>query len=89
MQPSCAARNAHARITQLDTSAALKTRDGVVAVLTGKDLIPLVKPVRARLKNAGVQRDQLPALGVDKVRYVGEALAVVYRGKSLSRRRRC
>ena len=67
---------AHARITQLDTSAA-HTREGVVAVLTGTDLIPLVKPVRAASKMREYKETSFPPLAVDKVRYVGEALAIV------------
>ena len=67
---------AHARITQLDTSAA-HTREGVVAVLTGTDLVPLVKPVRAASKMREYKETGFPPLAVDKVRYVGEALAVV------------
>ena len=67
---------AHARITQLDTSAA-RTCEGVVTVLTGKDLAPLVKPVRAASKMREYKETSFPPLAVDKVRYVGEALAVV------------
>ena len=67
---------AHARITGLDTSAA-RTREGVVAVITGKDLVPLVKPVRAASKMREYKETGFPPLAVDKVRYVGEALAVV------------
>ncbi len=61
---------AHARMTQLDTSAA-HTREGVVAVLTAQDLVPLVKPVRAASKMREYKETSFPPLAADKVRYVG------------------
>jgi carbon-monoxide dehydrogenase large subunit len=48
-----------------------------VAVLTGEDLAPLAKPLRAVSKMPGYQITEWPALAVGKVRYVGEAVAVV------------
>ncbi len=59
---------AHARIRSIDTSAA-EALPGVVAVLTHKDV-----PGR---KNHGLVSVDWPALCYDKVRYAGDAVAVV------------
>ena len=67
---------AHARIVQLDIAPA-QALDGVIAVLTGTDLARLVKPVRAGSKTRDYKETSIPPLAVDKVRYVGEAAAVV------------
>ena len=58
----------HARIVTIDTSAAL-AQPGVIAVLTGQDL-----PKKYGL--LGASQDET-ALAVDKVRYVGDPVAVV------------
>jgi aerobic carbon-monoxide dehydrogenase large subunit len=64
---------AHARILGVDVSAAL-TAPGVVAAFTGADLtdLPAVKP--GPMFNQQMAR---PVLATDKVRYVGEPVAVV------------
>ena len=67
---------AHARITQLDVSAALRL-DGVIAVVTGQELAQEIKPVRAGSTMADYKETGFPPLAVDKVRFVGEAVAVV------------
>ena len=59
---------AHARITGIDTGAALAS-PGVVAVLTAADMDD-VPPGRARPTTE-------PLLATDRVRYVGEAVAIV------------
>jgi aerobic carbon-monoxide dehydrogenase large subunit len=66
---------AHARINSIDVSAALQA-PGVVAVYTGADLADLapVPPAAAGLMNTEMQQR---LLATDKVRYVGEAVAVV------------
>lgn len=64
--------HAHAEILSIDASSAL-ARPGVRAVITGED-------VRARTDpflNAVKQPMKLWSLAVDRVRYVGEALALV------------
>lgn len=73
---------AHARIRKIDTSAALK-RPGVVAVYTAQDLGTywqhgplLVSPPPTIKRISFNQRTQVP-LAKDKVRYVGEPIAVV------------
>ena len=68
---------AHAKITNLDVSPALK-RPHVVAAFTAKDLgdlngsVPCVWPV-----TDDIQMPAFPALAVDKVRHVGDCVAVV------------
>jgi carbon-monoxide dehydrogenase large subunit len=64
---------AHARISGIDASAALEA-PGVVAVFTGADLadlppLPPAGPVKPQV--------QQRLLAIDKVRYVGEPVAVV------------
>jgi xanthine dehydrogenase molybdenum-binding subunit len=58
----------HARILGVDTSKA-KTLPGVVAALTAEDV--------PGAKNHGVVRPDWPVLAYDKVRYVGDAIALV------------
>ena len=72
---------AHARINSIDVSAA-QARDGVVAVFTADDLGdywepgPLLVPPPPIKGITFNQRTQVP-LAKDKVRHVGEPLAVV------------
>ncbi len=67
---------AHARIRKIDASAARKA-PGVVAVLTGKDIDGVLGqiPVAAALPELRIP-PHFP-LALDRVRYVGEAVAVV------------
>ena len=58
----------HARILGIDTSEA-RALPGVAAVITAED-VPGVK-------NHGLSRQDWPVLAYDKVRYVGDAIAVV------------
>jgi aerobic carbon-monoxide dehydrogenase large subunit len=64
---------AHARIQRIDVSAALEA-PGVIAVYTGADLaeLPEIKP--GPLFNQEMTR---PVLATDKVRYVGDPVAIV------------
>ncbi len=67
---------AHARILNIDTAAA-RALPGVVAVITAADLggrVPLI-PLRQHAVPEGEFYRQ-PVIAVDKVRYVGEPLAV-------------
>ena len=64
--------HAHAEIVSIDTAAALE-RPGVVAVLTGADIQKLTDPFIMVLK---LPLDQW-SLAVDRVRFVGEAVALV------------
>lgn len=64
--------HAHARISRLDTTEAKKA-PGVITVLTSADLtLPIVHGFMVLNRDAG-----RPALAVDKVRFVGDAVAVV------------
>src|SRR5262249_38035356 len=78
---------AHARIVHLDPSAAW-TLEGVVTVITGEELARLIKPVRATSNMRDYKATSWPPLAVDKIRYVGEAVAVVGGGRWLPGRRR-
>ena len=73
---SCAAvlssPHAHARIVRIDAASALAVPE-VVTVLTGKDIAPRWTPFIASVR-APMQHY---ALAVDRVRYAGEAVAVV------------
>ncbi len=66
------APHAHARLKHLDASAALRL-PGVRAVLTGEDVQRWAQPFVVGVK----QPMQHWALAVDRVRYVGEPVAVV------------
>ena len=67
--------HAHARIAGIDVTAAQNVA-GVVAVLTGRDLQAVLKPFPNIVRSAP---DYLP-IAVDKVRFVGEPVAVVLAG---------
>ena len=65
---------AHARIRSIDTSAALKV-PGVVAVITGRELVEFTTPSSAvRRAAAPMEMDALP---VDKARFAGDPVACV------------
>jgi carbon-monoxide dehydrogenase large subunit len=68
---------AHARIRHVNTAAAA-AEPGVVGVFTYADFADVLKPIRPRIAAMPHFEDflQLP-LAVDKVRYVGEPVAVV------------
>src|SRR5262245_54844266 len=75
--------HAHARIRGIDGSAALR-RPGVVAVITGRDLMAHCAPLPIATASAeggaegttDVGRQHYP-LSIDRVRHVGEAVAAV------------
>ena len=67
---------AHARIVAIDTAAARRA-PGIVAVLTGTDLgLDVTIPIRIA-PLAGFERYLQPPLARERVRYVGEPLALV------------
>jgi carbon-monoxide dehydrogenase large subunit len=70
--------HAHARITKIDTTDAMKA-PGVVAVYTGADVKDALKPVPCAwlLPNANLKIAGYPAMAIDTVRYVGDIVAVV------------
>ena len=67
---------AHARIAGIDAGAA-EALPGVIAVLTGEDLAPLIKPIVTTVDFDGYKTTGRHAIARDKVRFVGEAVAVV------------
>jgi carbon-monoxide dehydrogenase large subunit len=67
---------AHARLRSVDVSAAAGV-PGVVAVLIGADLAATVPPLVDQVPMEGLLKTPQPALATDKVRFVGEAVAVV------------
>jgi aerobic carbon-monoxide dehydrogenase large subunit len=69
--------HAHARIIAIDATQALAL-PGVVAVFTFQDIAPLAKPIPLRLYPLpGLEQFLQYPLARDKVRYVGEPLAIV------------
>ena len=67
---------AHARIRSVDTSKA-KSAPGVVAVYTGADLRGAIGPVPCAAQVPDMKMALRPVLATDKVRFVGEGVAVV------------
>jgi aerobic carbon-monoxide dehydrogenase large subunit len=68
---------AHGRIRRIDTSAVL-ARPGVLAVITAADIGADIPLIPLRLANLPEFKHYLqPVIAKDKVRYVGEPLAVV------------
>ncbi len=68
--------HAHARITKIDAAAALKL-PGVIGVLTAADM-PGLKTIPMRTGIIpGLERSQQTPIARDKVRYVGDPVAVV------------
>ncbi len=70
--------HAHARIRSIDTSAAATAR-GVVAVYTGADTDGVLNPIPCAwlVPDSDTKAVAYPAMAKDKVRYVGDAVAVV------------
>ncbi len=73
------------RIVRLDASAALAS-DGVIAVLQGRDFAPFTQPIPLRGGALPELLDFLqPVIALDRVRYVGEPVAlVVARSRALA-----
>jgi aerobic carbon-monoxide dehydrogenase large subunit len=67
--------HAHANIKKIDTSAA-KAVKGVVAVFTSED-VDLGVPCAWLIPNSDLKTPKHPALAQGKVRYVGDAVAIV------------
>jgi carbon-monoxide dehydrogenase large subunit len=67
---------AHARILEVDTSAALGV-PGVIAALAAADLEGLVRPMRAVSRAPNYRPCNTPVLAQDKVRMVGEPIVLI------------
>lgn len=68
--------HAHAGIGAIDAAEAL-AQPGVVAVLTGTDLAPLVAPLRQAPPIDGLLPTEMPVLPVQAARFVGDPVALV------------
>ena len=68
--------HAHAGIGGIDPRAALAL-PGVVAVLTGADLAPLVAPLRMAPPIDGLHPMDMPVLPIEAARFVGDPVAMV------------
>jgi carbon-monoxide dehydrogenase large subunit len=69
-------REPHALLRAVDTHAATEI-PGVVAVVTAADLAGRVAPMRARIGTPGYRECDMPVLAGDRVRMVGEPVALV------------
>lgn len=67
---------AHARLLAVDTEPALDV-PGVHAVYTAAELAPLARPLRVRSTSPGYSECDTPPLATEKVRMVGEPIAMV------------
>jgi len=67
---------AHARIAALDVSQALEM-PGVVAIITAADLAGVVHPMQIGPEAVGLARPVFTALATDRVRYIGDPVALV------------
>lgn len=68
--------HSHARIQKIDSEPARKT-PGVLGIWTAQEIGSKVKPIRARLESRGYRACDWHPLATGKVRFVGEAVAVV------------
>ncbi|MGH7333217.1 MAG: xanthine dehydrogenase family protein molybdopterin-binding subunit [Candidatus Rokuibacteriota bacterium] len=68
--------HAHARVRQINAARA-RAFTGVIACLTGDELVTQVRPVRAESRMRGYLTTEYPALAYGKVRFAGEAVAAV------------
>jgi carbon-monoxide dehydrogenase large subunit len=68
--------HAHARIVRIDADQA-RALPGVAAVVTGDQMAHDTKPVRAGSKMRAYKVTSFPPLAQGKVRYTGEAVAIV------------
>ena len=68
--------HAHARIVSIDARRAGEL-PGVAASVTGEELAPHARPLRAESRMAGYRATEFPPLARGKVRFAGEAVAAV------------
>src|SRR5262245_2980052 len=68
--------HAHARILRIDAEAA-RRQPGIVAVLTGHDLVRVTAPLRIAPPIDGLLPMEMATLPTDKVRFVGDLVACV------------
>jgi carbon-monoxide dehydrogenase large subunit len=75
----CRSPFAHARIASVDTSAAAAV-PGVVAVFTAADLAPYARPMQLTAGPPNLFKPEYQCLATDKVRLVGDPVALVIAG---------
>ena len=68
--------HAHARIQHIDYSSALKA-PGVLGIWTSREVAPKVEGIQSTVISASYPACVCPPLAKDKVRYAGEAVAVI------------
>ena len=68
--------HAHARIVAIDCEAA-RAAEGVVAVVTGRELAEWTTPVRMAPPIEGLQPTEFPTLPSDKVRFIGDPVVCI------------
>ena len=68
--------HAHAAIRSVDVSAALRL-PGVTAVLTGQDIARISNPYIGMMAMPGLYEPSFHSLAVDRVRHVGDPVAIV------------
>lgn len=68
--------HAHASVGKIDVAPAL-SKPGVVAVWTASDITSHVKPMTSDSPQPGTKITHRPTLAVDRVRFVGDAIAMI------------
>jgi aerobic carbon-monoxide dehydrogenase large subunit len=68
--------HAHARIVAIDCEAA-RAAEGVVTVVTGRELAEWTTPLRMAPPIEGLQPTEFPTLPFDKVRFIGDPVACI------------
>ncbi|WP_162566355.1 xanthine dehydrogenase family protein molybdopterin-binding subunit [Variovorax sp. SRS16] len=66
----------HARVKAVDVTAA-RALAGVIDVLPGSEVAKLLQPLETRIEAEGYRSTARDAVAVDRVRFVGESVAVV------------
>lgn len=67
---------AHARIVAIDCDAA-RVAEGVVAVVTGRELAEWTTPLRMAPPIEGLMPTEFPTLPIDKVRFIGDPVVCI------------
>jgi aerobic carbon-monoxide dehydrogenase large subunit len=68
--------HAHARIAAIDCAAALNA-EGVVAIVTGRELAEWTAPARVAPPIEGLQAVEFTTLPIDKVRFIGDPVVCI------------
>jgi aerobic carbon-monoxide dehydrogenase large subunit len=68
--------HAHARITRIDSQAA-RAAEGVVAVVTGRELAEWTTPLRIAPPIEGLKPTEFSTLPIDKVRFIGDPVVCI------------